>query len=223
MNKNKHDNKISEIGYDLLIDSNEAAVSAPDIAKKLRARFKVKIQHLDTGDYWFNNGICIERKTGMNFYQDILNRHLFEQLEGLCEVNEKPILLIEGLDYKKYPQIEPVVRGAIRVLLFSWKNLKLMFTKDEEDTRRFLYGVAKYAGPTGNKPPPMFIKKAYTPREMRIFMLQCIKGVGQKTSRRVWVQFQTWERLLSATIEELSSIPGITRTQVHRIYKALHG
>jgi len=63
----------------LIVDSREAAAQ-PDIIAKLERRFVVEKKFLSSGDYLFSNGVCVERKTGLNFYQDVINGHLFEQL-----------------------------------------------------------------------------------------------------------------------------------------------
>lgn len=190
----------------IYIDSREA-VSAPQIAEALKNRFPTSIEKLDVGDYYYPIEICVERKTAANLYHDIMAKTFFEQLKRFIDNIQHPILLIEG-DYTYY-NISGVCWGVIISLLYSRPKLKLMFTDGYKGTIDFLRRLAVYTGPSGRVPPPSVVQKARTPEEIRRYMLQCIRGVGNKVSRRILDKYE-FRELGTIAPQELRRIPGVT-------------
>jgi len=190
----------------IYIDSREAS-SAPQITEALKHRFPTSIQHLDVGDYYFPIEMCVERKTAANLYHDVMKKTFFEQLKRFIDNTPHPILLIEG-DYTYY-NISGVCWGVIISLLYSFPKLKLMFTDGYKGTIDFLRRLAVYTGPSGRIPPPSVVQKAQTPEEIRQYMLQCIKGIGNKVSRRILAEYE-FGKLGTVPPQEMRRIAGVT-------------
>jgi len=205
----------------VIIDSREAS-TARYIADMLKSKLETEIMKLDAGDYLFSNGVAVERKAGLNLYNDLITNHLFEQLEAMCELYEKPVLLVEGLDLSRvFPRdVAAVCRGGLVTVLVNWRKVKLLFTSDEKDTAYYLTRIALRLGPRGVKPPPRFIRKGHTPKEMRSFMLQCIRGVGPKTAEKVLKKYPTFASLSEANLAELRKVLGSKASRV--LYNVFH-
>lgn len=201
----------------IIIDSNEA-VKCAEIKDYLSQRFNVRVQHLDAGDYLFGSGICVERKTGLNFYQDVVSRHLWEQLEKLVNLYEKPVLMLEDLSEVSRYDFAPIVHGAL-ISLINWKKLKILTTLDAKDSKALLSRLAVYAGPRGEKPVPSFVRKGHSSKEVRAFMLQCIRGIGPKMSSKVLAEYSTFEQLIKAEKAELTRLIGKAGA---KLYNVLH-
>jgi len=209
--------------YTVYIDAREAA-TAPMISRELSNRFNVKIQQLDSGDYYFPYGIGIERKEGSNLYGSIMHRsQLFEQLDKLVNNHKVPVLLIEGNYAHPLMNHATTVYGTIVSLVAAWKKLKLLFTSDYKETLIYLKRFATYGGPSGNKPPPSVVQKARTPAEIRLYMLQCIRGVGQKTSKRILDKYGDFDQLKLVPPQQLCKIPGVTRKIANLINEVFYG
>jgi len=205
----------------VIIDSREAS-TAQYIADVLNSRLETEITKLDAGDYLFSNGVAVERKAGLNLYHDLLNSHLFEQLEVMCELYEKPVLLIENLDLSRVlpKNVAAVCRGGLVTVLLNWRKVKLLFTSNEKDTAYYLTRIALRLGSRGVKPPPRFIRKGQTSNEMRSFMLQCIRGIGPKTAEKVLKKYPTFALLSEASLAELKEVLGSKTSQV--LYNVFH-
>jgi len=205
----------------IIIDSREAS-QAEYIVQQLKKKIPVLIKKLDAADYLFNNNVAVERKSGLNLYQDIISRRLFEQLENMCELYHKPILLIENLNLSQqfYRNIAAVCRGALVTILLNWRTIRILFTSDEKDTVNFLIRLALRLGVRGSKPIPRCIKKGIAVNEIRSYMLQCIRGIGPKKAEQILKRFNTFDDLSRASLSDFEEI--LTKKISRVLYNIFH-
>ena len=106
----------------------------------------VDFKHLKVADYLIGN-TAIERKTCQDFISSMLNKRLLRQLEELKQY-EKRLLIIEGIEEQELYNDEPEgmhgnsIRGMLLYTLFE-ANCPVIFTKNYEDTARFLFLIAR--------------------------------------------------------------------------------
>jgi len=205
----------------VIVDTREAS-QAQYIVNQLRKKIPVSFEKLDAADYLFNNDVAVERKSGLNLYQDIISRRLFEQLQNMCELYQKPILLIENLNLSQqfYQNIAAVCRGALVTILLNWRKIRILFTSDEKDTVNFLIRLALRLGIRGSKPIPRCIKKSIAIDEIRSYMLQCIRGIGPKKAEQILKRFNTFNDLSRANLDDLEEI--LTKKTSRVLYNVFH-
>jgi len=206
----------------VIMDSNEAAMQ-PSIAEYLKRYCGVTIKNLSRGDYAFGSGFAVERKTVLNLFNDISTRHLWDQLPGFVEIYEKPIMLIEnfgcGLDNSSEKRVMGVIFSLLNPEGFG-KKLKLLFSTNKKETKRWLRALANYGGPTGNKPLPSFVKNEINPYDIRKYMVCCVSGIGKGGSHKIWGKYANFDELVGAPKESLMKVVG--RKSGLRLYRALH-
>ncbi|RLF65215.1 MAG: hypothetical protein DRN26_05760 [Thermoplasmata archaeon] len=206
----------------IIIDSREANLSKT-IYEKLCKTFNVQVLYLPAGDYLLADGVAVERKTGAGFYSDLISGRLWEQLNKLCECYQKPIVLIEGLEYNgRLREAASVCRAGISTILLHWRKIRLLFTKDENETVYYLkYLTSRISNPKKKIYVPPFVKKSRKPSEIRSYMLQCISGIGPKAAQRILEKFPTLEKLCLAKEEDLKKV--VPRSKLPILVKVIKG
>ena len=214
----------------IIIDTREA-VAVPDIVEALKARFDVEIKKLDSGDFVFGNGVAIERKTMNDLMKSQTQGRLADQLKALCSCYERPVLLLEtfaasGLFHTGFIGANigasPQFRGLVLSLLYSWKKLKFMYTLTREETISFLKHTATYMGPSRRIPTPKVVRKDVEPKVIYLYMLQCIRGIGPKTSRNLVTTYPDMVHLIQADARDLKRVRGMNWSSAKRLWGALH-
>ncbi|MBI4116876.1 hypothetical protein HY449_03980 [Candidatus Pacearchaeota archaeon] len=202
--------KIKEIPKrKIIVDFREKnSLVASEIVK---LGFEVEFQALKVGDYLVN-GIAIERKTVSDFRGSMVNRRLLRQLEELQQYQKK-ILVIEGIyDKEIYPDnennsegIHPnAIRGFLLSILLKY-NVPIIYTKDSEDTAKFISVLAKKA----EKENPLNVsKKNLTKSERMQFILEGFPGIGPKIARKLLEKFKTIKNIMNASEEEITEVIG---------------
>lgn len=176
----------------------------------------VEFQHLKVGDYLIGN-VAIERKTISDFISSMLNKRLLFQLEELKQY-EKHLLIIEGLEEQelynddndnKNNEKRGLHSNAIRgMLLFTEleANCPIIFSKDYQDTAKFLYLIAKRME---KKKIPISLhakKKNLSFQEQKQYILESFPGIGPATAKKLLKEFKNLTSIFNATEEELKKI-----------------
>ena len=101
----------------------------------------VKKIDLKVGDYICSDRVCIERKTSEDFINSIIDGRLFQQAEELIDNFTKPIIIIEG-NYFRESMNENAIKATLSSLILDY-GISVLTTKDEEDTAKTIYWLAK--------------------------------------------------------------------------------
>jgi len=127
-------------------------------------------------------------------------------------------MIIEGTDlfYTGY-EIDPqVIKGAIVSLSISWQ-IPLVFSKSPDGTAEILV----MAGIQDVKCRDEILKRAgRRPRRLltrKLFMLQGLPGVGPRIAKRMLERFGSVEKVITASVHELSCVEGIGRKKASLI------
>jgi ERCC4-type nuclease len=192
--------KCPNLKMPIIIDTREKqSLIATNLFNK---NANVIFEKLEVGDYLVGN-ILIERKTFSDFVGSVLNKRLQEQLINLNK-NEKCFLLIEGFDYEygKFNVHENAVRGMMLSVATDF-GIPTIFTKDEEDTAKFLILLArKFEKPiTGYS-----IRQMKTPKtieEQKQFILEGFQGIGPTTAKKLLKNFKNLKEIFNASEEQL--------------------
>ena len=169
---------------------------------------KIEFKQLKIGDYITNN-VVIERKTISDFLTSIINKRLIRQLQNMNQLKNK-LLIIEGTDEQKLYHSESAIhenaiRGFLLSVILKYK-IPIIFTKDYEDTAKFIIVIAKKSKPTeqgiNDKP------KARDVKEQLQYIIEGFPGIGPKTARKLLKEFKTIKEIIDTPLENLKKSIG---------------
>ena len=170
---------------------------------------EVDFKHLHIGDYIVNE-VVIERKTISDFISSMINGRLRKQLQDLQNIKNK-ILLIEGIDeqelyHEEHTINENAVRGFLLSIILNYK-VPIIFTKDYEDTAKFIKVLAKKPKKEqefgiNNKPKPK------NTNEQLQYLIEGFPGIGPKNAKKLLKEFKTIKNIINASIEDLEKVIG---------------
>lgn len=171
--------------------------------------FEINFSDLKVADYIIKD-TAIERKTVSDFITSMINKRLLKQLEDLQQYESK-LLIIEGIDEQELYSdkidigLNPnAIRGFLLSILLKYK-IPIIFTKDYQDTGKFLYILAKKQ----EKEISLFAKrKARNINEQSQFILESFPGIGPKTARKLLEKFGNIKSILNADLDELKKVLG---------------
>ncbi|NCN39114.1 MAG: hypothetical protein COY38_00985 [Candidatus Aenigmarchaeota archaeon CG_4_10_14_0_8_um_filter_37_24] len=181
----------------------------------------VKDLSLKVGDYLCSDRVCVERKTSEDFINSIIDGRLFRQAEELIDNFTKPILIIEG-NYFRESMNEDAIKAALSSLILDY-GISVITTKDEEDTAKTIYWLAKKEQIESQR--PIGIKGKKKPKDIKKLQEHIISGfpgVSSKISKRILEKFKTVKDFSEATEEELTKIDGIGKTLANKLHKLLN-
>jgi ERCC4-type nuclease len=165
----------------------------------------IKFELLEVADYLIGN-IAVERKSFSDFISSMINKRLMKQLE---EIKKYPscFLLIEGFDYKYPENMENAVSGMFLSIILNYK-IPIIFTKDEEDTSKFLILLAKKQ----EKPKTEFsLRPSRTFRaldEQKQFIMEGFPGIGPKNAKKLLDEFKSIKGIINADRQKIEKIIG---------------
>jgi len=163
---------------------------------------EVEIKHLLVADFLVKD-VAIERKTVSDFLSSMINKRLTRQLQELQQYPNK-LLIIEGIDehelYNEGNSINPnAVRGFLLSILLKHK-IPIIFTKDYEDTAKFLVVLAKKQE---TETSIRARKKAFNKKEQLQYILEGFPGIGPKTAKKMLKKYKTIKKIANTSIEKL--------------------
>lgn len=178
------------------------------ISELINSGIQVDFEHLEVADFLVNN-IAIERKTISDFLSSMISKRLSQQLINLDKY-EKRLLIIEGIEEqelyseKKYEKDKGINSNAIRGFLLDIilkYNVPIIFTKNYEDTAKFLIVLAKKQEKSNDS---MRVKrKTRNKREQLQFILEGFPGIGAETAKKLLGKFGTIKNIINSSDKEL--------------------
>ena len=177
----------------IIIDSREACAS-PKIAKGLiELGVVVKTQMLSKGDYIISDTCAIERKTVNDFVYTLTRRYLFEQLYGLKDAYDKPMILLEGylpIIYR-FSRINPTsVWGAMFAL--AKNGIAMIHTTSYKETIDFLYTAAKQEQLVEKRSLAVHMaKKLETLADKQIYFIASLPNIGREKAVSILESYGT--------------------------------
>jgi Fanconi anemia group M protein len=147
----------------------------------------------------------------------MINRRLLRQLEELQQYKEK-VIIIEGVEeqelYSEEGGMNPnAIRGFILSILLKHK-IPIIFTKDSEDTAKFISVIAKKQDREMSFKPT---KRVSSKKEQMEFILEGFPGIGPTTAKKLLKEFKTIKEVMNAPEEELQRIIGKKSEAIKKI------
>jgi len=180
-----------------------------------------KEMDLKVGDYICSDRVCVERKTSDDFINSIIDGRIFKQAEELIDNFTKPILIIEG-NYFRESMNENAIKAALSSLILDY-GISVITTKDEEDTAKTIYWLAKREQTESQR--PIGIKGEKKPKDIKKLQEHIISGfpgVSTKISKRILEKFKTIKRFSNTTEEELTKVDGVGKSLAKKLVKLMN-
>lgn len=189
----------------LIVDVNEPE-DLPDRLRELGVDLEVR--RLAPGDYVLGP-IGIERKTLTDFFNSLVRKRLFEQVQRLRDAYPQPLLVLEGdlseISTFKHPQS---VLGAL-LAIETKERVPILTTADKEQTALLLTilwkGQDKGAPEYGLRHKP----KALSPGQRQRFLVEGLPSIGETLARALLERFGSVRAVFNATEEDLRKVPKI--------------
>jgi Fanconi anemia group M protein len=198
--KNQKENK-PVIQSKIIVDIHEKNSLVPSYLQELKA--DIKIKSLKIGDYIISD-VIIERKTISDFISSIISKRLVKQLNEL-QIYKKRLLILEGNIEQEISNFNPnAIKGMILSIELE-RNIPIIFTKDSEDTAKFLVVLAKKQK---NVNFSFHNKKGLTKKQKIEYILESLSGIGPSTSKKLLRKLSTIKNIINTPINELEKIIG---------------
>jgi Fanconi anemia group M protein len=203
----------------IIIDCHENKSSVKDYLEDLSA--VVKVLPLKVGDFICSERVCVERKTGNDFISSIVDGRLFQQAEELRDNFTKPIILVEG-DYYAGGMNENAIKAALASVVLDYE-IPVIMTKDEEETARTIFWLAKREQIISNV--EVGIKGEKKPKQLKDLQEHVISGLPKVSvvlSKRILKKFKTIRNFANANEKELIEVDGIGKVLAKHLHELLN-
>ena len=197
----------------LVVDSNEPQ----DIPERLRELgVEVDVRKIAPGDYVLGP-IGVERKALSDFFNSLVRKRLFEQVQRLRDAYPQPLVILEGdlaeISTYKHPQS---ILGAILALEVG-ERVPIVTTADKEQTALILSilwkrqekGAAEYG--LRHKP------KAMSVEQRQRFLVTGLPSIGETLARNLLERFGSVRAVFNASEDELRHTPKIGEVKAAEI------
>jgi ERCC4-type nuclease len=181
---------------------------APEVVEHVRKHgVIVNIKQLDLGDYLLSDRMIVERKTANDFEASIVDGRLFEQAGRLEDNYDFPILIIEG-QLKAMRIHQDAFMGAFMAMFVDF-GIQIINTKNEEETAKMIYLLAKREQLKDKRPVRLLEKKkAYTLEHQQLRVLEAFPTIGPIMARKLLDEFGSLDNVFCADIKELEAVLG---------------
>lgn len=203
----------------IVVDPGELRSGIVGLLRELG--MQVAVAPLKVGDYLPSEKTCVERKTAQDFVASIKTKRLFKQLLELKENYERPLFLIEGYHLYKVKGVHASgIRGAL-ALIAVCHGIPIIFSRDKEDTAQFLVTICRQERAL-RRPISLHPKrKAISPSDEIERIVGSFPGIGPTLTRELMTRYRTIGELLSASVDDLKSVPMVGEKKASGIKEIL--
>lgn len=191
---------------------------------------------VDVHDNWTG----VQRKELNDYVASLRDGRLSREIAQMCSETSNPVLVVEGRMMVSGRAGEGVVAlrghgpgvaysGVIKQMLtIANTGIRVLFTEDERRTAEVIMAAFKWSmvatHSTGaNRPAPTNDWGKPTNRDWQVHLLQGIDGVGRKTAEAILDTLGYCPLRVTASEEELRSVPGIGKVLARRIIASVNG
>jgi ERCC4-related helicase len=196
-----------------------------EMGKLLEAKgLEVTLKNLEVGDYVVSDRVAIERKTAKDFTASIIDpqRNLFRQISDLSRTYDRPILILEGRDLYTRAINPSSIRGALLSVAVDF-GVPIIPTEDQNETASVIALLATREQKEGREPKVHGHKTARTLAEQQEYLISAIPSVGPAVARNLLKHFESVEKIMTATKEELQDVELVGPKIAERIRELVGG
>lgn len=203
----------------LVVDANEPG-DIPDRLRELGV--EIEVRKIAPGDYVLGP-VGIERKTLYDFFNSLVRKRLFEQVQRLRDAYPQPLVILEGdlaeISTFKHPQS---VLGALLALEIS-ERVPVLTTADKDQTALLLSVLWKRQEKGASEYGLRHKPKTMTLDQRQRFLIEGLPSVGDTLARNLLERFGSVRSVFNASEDELkqvSKIGDVKATEIVRLVTA---
>jgi len=186
----------------IIYDHREEASQIP--AELTLIGIETESMQLSLGDYIVSDRLIVERKSGNDLAQSIMDGRLFDQVKRLVETYDNPVLIVEG----KVPMKRSAFQGAIVSVIKN--GVSVLTVKDSQETVEILNRMA--LSETKEKRGPVVRKKHKKKNDIEttaIYTLSMIPGISYKKAEQLLSEFGSIKNIAALSKADLTKTAGI--------------
>jgi len=201
----------------LVVDANEPE----DIPQRLRELgVELEVRRIAPGDYVLGP-VGIERKTLYDFFNSMIRKRLFEQVQRLRDAYPQPLVILEGdlaeISTFKHPQ---AILGAL-LALETAERVPVLTTADKEQTALLLSVLWKRQDKAAAEYGLRHKPKALRLDQRQRFLIEGLPSVGETLARNLLEHFGSVRAVFNASEEELKKVSKIGDVKAAEIVRLL--
>lgn len=189
----------------LVVDANEPG-DIPDRLRELGV--EIEVRKIAPGDYVLGP-VGIERKTLYDFFNSLVRKRLFEQVQRLRDAYPQPLVILEGdlaeISTFKHPQS---VLGALLALEIS-ERVPVLTTADKDQTALLLSVLWKRQEKGASEYGLRHKPKTMTLDQRQRFLIEGLPSVGDTLARNLLERFGSVRSVFNASEDELKRVSKI--------------
>jgi ERCC4-related helicase len=203
-------------GPQITVDDRETSSKVVEVLSEMGAA--IRLERLPLGDYAIGDRILIERKTARDFVDTLIDRDLLGQIKLMAEAVPRPVIIIEGGDLYTQRDIHPnAIRGVLAALALDL-GVSLLYTRDDQDTARMLFVLAKREESARGERKMHPHKSHRSLREEQEYIISAFPEIGLKNARLLLSHFGSVQAIVNATLAELLAVKGIGEKTSQKIF-----
>ena len=210
----------------IIIDSREGASGLIDdlqnyeyMTSTVHVSTNVEIAQLPIGDVVCSDRVIIERKTCEDFVDSFIDGRLFSQVADIMKSDyARPAMILEGETIFGLRDVHPeALRGAVAGLTVGW-GLPIIPTKDVAHTTAMVATIARREQFKMKRSIAIHGSRSkMTLPEQQVYVVAAIRNMGPAMAKTLLERFRTVERVMTASIDELMSVPKVGRKTAETI------
>ena len=169
----------------------------------------IELKALAIGDFLCSSRVAVEVKRAADFVNSIVDGRLLQQLKGLKENFERPVLIIEGsqeLDLYSIRNVHPnAIRGMLATIAVSY-GLPILYSKNPKDTAGLIMAIAKREKEASAPEPALHSQKPATLAQKQEYVIAALPGIELKLSRSLLQKLGSVKDVINATEEQLQKV-----------------
>jgi ERCC4-type nuclease len=208
---NPTENLAAFVADKTLVFADYREKSSGVIKELIEMNVDLRMEQLSVADYVVSSRVGIELKTVHDFVDSIIDGRLLQQLKGLKESFEKPLLMLEGEeDIYAVRNMHPnSIRGMLATITVSY-GIPIIYSRNAKETAELIRIIAKREqDETGREFQPHASRKPMTLEEQQEYVVSSLPGVGINLAKPLLRKFKTIKKLINAKEEALQKVDKI--------------
>jgi ERCC4-type nuclease len=203
----------------ILADSSEA--ESPVLPRLQSLGAHVRLGDLETGSHVISGDTVVLRMTATEFVEGIMDGRLFHKAGKMSLNFTRSVFLVEGDLYStRAPIAREAIDGALAFLTFV-EGASVLYVRNPTATADLLYRLAKQAQKDMEYGKAFQRAKVSPGRQQALFTIESVFGVGPATAVKALERFHSVYAFITASVEQLTNIPGIGQKKAERIHSSL--
>ena len=179
----------------------------------------LELDQLKVGDYIISNRVGIERKSGSDFNDSLMDGRLFDELINLNKNFKRSILILEGDPFQNTNINHNSLYGAISSIILNM-GITIYKTRDSRETAMFLYQLAKKEQTRSESKIKLRFDKAPVDNSHLLeYIIGGVPGINSSRAKRLLKAMKTLQTIFTSDIGDLMKVDGIGRKIAQEIYK----